>query len=251
MRKPLLLIIIGLLLLQVVDKTQALRPPANRPPTADQQDEQEEGGGGGGGGGDNSPSKTTPTTNILVETSSSYPPPTTTTPTTPTMNQILIKAAHKGLGGGIPGFVAGIVQVLSLMWLRTIVNYQSRYGTSFREALHTLYYKQGGLSRLYSGLGFALVQAPLSRFVSTASNDGCQVFLNGFPPTKNWGPGRTTIIASIVVGLWRIALMPVDTCKTVLQVDSMDGFKHLLRRVKAGQFGLLYQGSMALAGIGI
>lgn len=35
-----------------------------------------------------------------------------------TMNQILRKAGKKGLGGGIPGAIAGVVQVLSLMWLR-------------------------------------------------------------------------------------------------------------------------------------
>lgn len=33
--------------------------------------------------------------------------------------------------------------------------------------------------------------------------------------------------------------------KTVLQVDSIEGFRGLLRRVKAGQFHLLYQGAFA------
>lgn len=35
-----------------------------------------------------------------------------------TMNQILIKAGKRGLGGGLPGAIAGVVQVLTLMWLR-------------------------------------------------------------------------------------------------------------------------------------
>jgi hypothetical protein len=35
-----------------------------------------------------------------------------------TMNQILIKAGKRGLGGGLPGALAGVVQVLTLMWLR-------------------------------------------------------------------------------------------------------------------------------------
>jgi hypothetical protein len=34
------------------------------------------------------------------------------------LNQILIKAGKRGLGGGIPGAIAGVVQVLSLV--RTI-----------------------------------------------------------------------------------------------------------------------------------
>jgi hypothetical protein len=35
-----------------------------------------------------------------------------------TMNHILLKAGKRGLGGGLPGAVAGVIQVLSLMWVR-------------------------------------------------------------------------------------------------------------------------------------
>lgn len=121
-------------------------------------------------------------------------------------NQILAKAGRRGLGGGITGAIAGVVQVLSLMWLRTIINYQSRYGTTFSQALSTLL-KDGGIGRLYRGVGFALIQAPLARFGSTAANDGVQALLANLDLTKDWGPGRTTIVASFVVGLWRIFLM--------------------------------------------
>ena len=160
---------------------------------------------------------------------------------TMTLNQILIKAGKRGLGGGLPGAVAGVVQVMTLMWLRTIINYQCRYGTTFRQAFTTLY-NDGGYKRFYRGLSFALVQAPLSRFVSTAANDGVEALLAALVFTKEWGPGRTTVVASIVVGAWRMLLMPIDTCKTVLQVDSADGFRQLMRRVKAGKIGVLYQG---------
>jgi hypothetical protein len=105
----------------------------------------------------------------------------------------------------------------------------------------------GGIPRFYRGLSFALVQAPLARFVSTAANDGVEVFLASWQPTKSWGPGRTTVVAGFVVGLWRMLLMPIDTCKTVLQVDSVEGFRHLMRRVKAGKIGVLYQGATANA----
>ena len=107
--------------------------------------------------------------------------------------------------------------------------------------------KDGGIPRFYRGLSFALIQAPLARFVSTAANDGVEVFLASWDPTKDWGPGRTTMVAGFVVGLWRMLLMPIDTCKTVLQVDSVEGFRHLMRRVKAGKIGVLYQGSLANA----
>jgi len=156
-------------------------------------------------------------------------------------SEILKKAGKSGIGGGIPGFVAGIVQVLTLMWLRTVMNYQCRYGATFPQALRILY-NEGGIPRFYRGMSFALIQAPLARFVSTAANDGVETLLANLKLTEDWGPGRSTIIASIIVGLWRMVLMPIDTCKTVLQVDSVEGFRNLMRKVKAGKIYVLYQG---------
>jgi hypothetical protein len=40
---------------------------------------------------------------------------------------IIKKARDEALAGGIPGMAAMSVQVVSLMWLRTTVNYQYRY----------------------------------------------------------------------------------------------------------------------------
>ena len=58
---------------------------------------------------------------------------------------------------------SSIVQLTLLMWTRTVLNYQYRNGVDFRTALNTLW-KEGGVARLYSGLPFALVQVPSSRF---------------------------------------------------------------------------------------
>ncbi len=156
-------------------------------------------------------------------------------------SEILKRAGKSGIGGGVPGALAGIVQVLSLMWLRTVMNYQCRYGSSFTQAVKVLY-SEGGVPRFYRGLSFALIQAPLARFVSTAANDGVETLLANLKFTKDWGPGRSTVIASIVVGVWRMVLMPIDTCKTVLQVDSVEGFRNLMRKVKVGKIYVLYQG---------
>lgn len=159
---------------------------------------------------------------------------------------ILKKAGKIGMGGGVPGFIAGVVQVISLMWLRTVMNYQCRYGASFPQAIRILY-SEGGIPRFYRGLSFALVQAPLARFVATAANDGVETLLANLKLTQEWGPGRSTVIASIIVGMWRMILMPIDTCKTVLQVDSVEGFRNLMRKVKAGKIHVLYQGAIANA----
>ncbi|KAG7350677.1 mitochondrial carrier protein [Nitzschia inconspicua] len=159
---------------------------------------------------------------------------------------ILRKAILKGMDGGIPGAIAGVIQVITLMWLRTIISYQARYGTSFAQAVKILY-KDGGITRFYSGLTFALFQVPMTRFVATASNDGVLALLANLPATRHWGPGVTTIFASAFVGFFRILLMPIDTCKTVLQVDSQEGFRNLMKRVREGKILVLYAGSIATA----
>lgn len=123
-----------------------------------------------------------------------------------TLNQIFARAGRRGLGGGVPGAIAGVVQVVTLMWLRTIMSYQSRYGGTFLQALRTLL-NEGGVARLYKGWYFGLIQAPVTRFVSTAANDGVESLLRSLEWTKAWGPGRTTIVASVFVGLFRMILM--------------------------------------------
>jgi hypothetical protein len=125
-----------------------------------------------------------------------------------TTRSILIKAGKYGLGSGISGAIAGIVQVLTLMWIRTIICYQSRYGggMNFFQALKILL-NDGGVQRLYRGVSFALIQAPLSRFISTAASDSVHSILSNISYTKNWGPQRTTLISSIVAGIGRLLLM--------------------------------------------
>ncbi len=92
-------------------------------------------------------------------------------------------------------------------------------------------------------MSFALIQAPLSRFVSTAANDGIGELLKEF----DWGPGREVIVASFVVGFFRMLLMPIDTCKTVLQIEHKKGLATLLAKVRAGKIHVLYSGALANA----
>jgi hypothetical protein len=69
-------------------------------------------------------------------------------------------ALKRALGGGLSGAAAMILQVLLLMPVRTIMNYQYRHGTSLSLATNTLY-QDGGLARYYQGLGPALVQGKI------------------------------------------------------------------------------------------
>jgi len=89
--------------------------------------------------------------------------------------EILRRSKVKAFRGGLSGAAAGAAQVITLMWLRTAVNYQYRYGGTMSDAMVQLY-SQGGICRFYEGITFALIQGPLSRFGSVAANEGAIEF---------------------------------------------------------------------------
>ena len=147
-------------------------------------------------------------------------------PEVPDLGEIMRKAGKRALGGGIPGAAAMGIQVLSLMWLRTTVNYQYRYGMSTTQALKTLY-AEGGVRRFYQGVVPALLQGPLSRFGDTAANTGVLAFMDAHPNTKDLPVGVKTLAASAAAGIFRVYLMPVDAMKTIMQVEGKNGLQGL------------------------
>lgn len=133
--------------------------------------------------------------------------PTTEKQDKPPMSEIFRKAGKRALGGGIPGAVAMGTQVVTLMPLRSTMNYQYRYGnTSTGTAIRTLY-ADGGVRRFYRGIGPALFQGPLSRFGDTAANSGILTLLDSFDNTKDLPVGVKTAAASSTAAAWRIFLM--------------------------------------------
>lgn len=138
------------------------------------------------------------------------------------------------------------INVCSLMWIRTTVNYQYRFGTSTTEAFKAIY-AQGGIPRFYRGLLPALVQGPLSRFGDTAANTGTLVALDSFDTTKNLPMGIKTVAASVAAALFRIVLMPVDTFKTTLQVSGKEGLSQIFAKFKVKGPSVFWYGSLAAA----
>ena len=161
-------------------------------------------------------------------------------------DSILGKALNRAIGGGGAGAAAMFINVGSLMWLRTTVNYQYRYGTSTSTAFKTLY-RDGGIRRFYRGVGPALIQGPLSRFGDTAANAGIMALMDSNENTKNLSPMIKTAAASITAASWRIFLMPIDNIKTTLQVEGKDGIKKF--KTKVGKVGprAFYHGGLAAA----
>lgn len=160
---------------------------------------------------------------------------------------ILKKAAQRAGEGGIAGAAAMGINVLSLMWMRTTINYQYRYGTSTMTAFRTLY-KDGGIPRFYRGLVPALIQGPLSRFGDTAANTGTIAALDAFELTATLPVGVKTVCASVAAALFRIVLMPVDTFKTTMQVEGKDGLKKLFAKARTTGPSAFFHGSLAAAG---
>lgn len=159
----------------------------------------------------------------------------------PNFKTIVKKASGAAFKGGMYGAVAGGFQVISLMWLRTVINYQYRYGVSMQEAMDALY-KEGGVPRFYKGISYALVQNPLSKFGSAASNQASKILVDQSQP---FSPFYTSAVGTLLTIFWRLVIVPIETCKTVLQVDGNAGFGHLLDKIKNGNIFILYQGSAA------
>jgi len=156
------------------------------------------------------------------------------------------KVINDALGGGIPGMVAMVAQVSSLMWLRTTMNYQYAYGTTMTQAMNALY-KQGGISRFYTGYTVALIQGPLSRFGDTASNMGVMSLMEETENFRKLPLLIKTAFASTMAACFRILLMPVDTCKTILQVEGNKGWNILTNKVRLNGPSVLFHGSLASA----
>ena len=158
-------------------------------------------------------------------------------------DDIIKKSLNRALGGGVAGASAMVIQVGSLMWLRTTMNYQYRYGTTTKEAIKHLY-KEGGIKRFYKGVGPALFQGPLSRFGDTAANTGIITLLNSNEKTKDLPVSIKTFVASSTAALWRICIMPLDTCKTILQVEGNKGMSILKNKIRTHGVTSLYHGSI-------
>lgn len=157
---------------------------------------------------------------------------------------ILETSWKKAWGGGKAGASAAVVQVLSLMWLRTAMNYQYRFGGTLQTSLKSLY-EEGGIPRLYQGLPFALIQGPLTRFGDTAANVGILVLLEPIELPLF----IKTACASIAAGSWRILCMPIDTSKTILQVQGPAGFQSFVQQeiLQNRTIAPFYRGAVASA----
>ncbi|CAK9301634.1 unnamed protein product [Gordionus sp. m RMFG-2023] len=167
-------------------------------------------------------------------------------------------ALKHALGGGLTGSMAMACQVTSLMWMRTVMNYQYRFvdaGNFFTAARKLI--KEGGIIRLYRGYPQAMLQAPASRFGDAAANEVVMALTEKRSSHTKHGSiisdtddhwlsdlpiAVKTGMASVMAAVWRIGLMPIDAWKTVKQVEGLKGSSILLQKVKTHGPKVLYHG---------
>ncbi|KAG6889472.1 hypothetical protein C0995_000999 [Termitomyces sp. Mi166 len=133
--------------------------------------------------------------------------------------------------------------------LRTVMNYQYRYGTTTSESMRILY-ADGGWTRYYHGLIAALVQGPVARFGDTAANAGILALFQSTIYFKDLPALIKTIFASIAAAGFRMLLTPVDTIKTIMQTQGREGLPILRKRIEQYGIGTLWYGALATAATG-
>lgn len=160
---------------------------------------------------------------------------------------VVQKAKDSALRGGISGAVAMLANVAALMWMRTTVNFQYKYGMSTTQAIKHIYNDGGrglsGVLRFYRGVGPALIQGPLSRFGDTAANEGAMTLMDNHPMFEGMPTALKSVGASAAAAIFRVFLMPVDTLKTTLQVEGKNGLSLLGNKLKTSGPQVLWHGS--------
>lgn len=162
----------------------------------------------------------------------------------PSTLEILRDAKSSALKGGIAGGAAQVINVCSLMWLRTTMNHQYRYGGGTRSTISKLW-KEGGIPRFYRGLTPALIQSPVARFGDTAANVGILALLDGYESTAKMPIGLKTAAGSCGAAVFRIFLMPIDAWKTTKQVEGKEGLRRLYQKGRQHGVRVYFHGALA------
>lgn len=172
---------------------------------------------------------------------------------------------------GVASAKAMAADIVLLMWLRTVMNHQYRYGGSMPQTFMSLW-RQGGVPRLYSGVTAAMLEGPLGRGVGAFANDISLTWFDaldhslrrradassgraGMSSNGDGGVSRVPIVAktavsSLAVGVFRLVYYPLDTLKTMLQVEGSHGAAMIREKVRKNGLGVLYHGSLShVAGV--
>lgn len=138
---------------------------------------------------------------------------------------------------GLAAATASGIQVTTLMWLHTCMNYQYRHEMSSLRTTCSKLFHEGGWRRFYRGYGAAMLHAPLARFGDIASNTWVTT------TCPNWPLSLQTGAAAGLSTMFRSGLMPLDCYKTLSQVEGRQAATILRSKIKTHGLGVLWHGS--------
>ena len=99
---------------------------------------------------------------------------------------------------------------------------------------------EGGIGRLYHGIGFTLATTSLARFGEMGANTGALALLGPSVPM-----GVRTMLGSAVSVAFRAAITPFDTLKTTMQVEGPRATSLLKHKVATSGISVLWHGAVA------
>jgi hypothetical protein len=157
----------------------------------------------------------------------------------------LSRAARAACADGLLGAAAAAAQTCAFMWLNTTVALQHGTGVrGTRAALRNLY-AEGGVRRMYSGLGAAALYGALARLGDVGANAGVLGALQG---TEGVGVVGKTAVASGVAAVLRVGLVPLEAAKHNMQIRGFErGTRLMASRVQVAGVRGLWHGSAATA----
>ena len=152
------------------------------------------------------------------------------------------RGCHTAFLEGVAGAKAMATDVVLLIWLRTVMNRQFRHGGTMMDTMRLLY-REGGVRRFYRGFSFAIIEAPLSRGVGAAANYATLHVLSRTGAAAHLPLAMQTAVSSLFVASFRLLYYPLDTAKTILQVEGSSGLSILRQKIRRYGIGVLYYGS--------
>ena len=160
------------------------------------------------------------------------------------LTAVMERALWRAFGGGLAG-AAGMIAALGLLTpLRTITAVQMNSGGSVRTSFMNLL-REGGVRRLYRGMGMTMVQVPLGRFGDTACNAGAMAALSSLEATRDWPVAAQTAVSATAAALFRTVLTPLDALKVAAQTGGATGWPRLREAVRTRGVGALWDGGKA------
>ena len=143
------------------------------------------------------------------------------------------------LKSSLAGSSAGIIQLTSLFWLKTIIKHQYRHGTSPIKSF-ILLRNEKDVFRFYRGLAPNLFKTGFGKF-------GDAAFYTYFHQSEfeNLNEARRASYISLASSFLKFNLMPFDTYTNMSQVRGAGGTAILKEKISKHGVGILYSGSGA------